>query len=64
MVSRLFQILKLVRSIVVSENEPELLAIKRTQDYAAFRLHNILEDVHVYLPRNILIQSCVRTALS
>ena len=56
MIRRLFQIFELVGAIVVAKNQPELLSIDRAENYSPLRLHDVLENVHVYLSSHILIE--------
>lgn len=63
-VCRLFQIPELMRSVVVSKDKPELVPVGGCEYNPALRLHDVLENVHVDLPRDVLVEHRVGAAFA
>ena len=60
MICWLFQVLKLMRAIIVTKDQPELLTVNIAQDNSTLRLDYVPENVHIDLSGDVLIYSCAR----
>lgn len=56
MIGRLLQLFVLVWPIVISQNEPQLLSFSLREDYSSLWCHYALENVHIELLHDILIE--------